>query len=91
MMKTLNELYSEVLASEELQNELQTLKTPEEVVAFVAKHGCDSTADDIKAFFVEKQKASGEISEEDLEQIAGGAGARRKCLSVVVWKTCFNH
>ncbi len=73
-MKTLNELYNEVITSEELQNEIQTLKTPEELVAFVAKHGCDASLDDITAFFEEKEKALGELSEEELERVAGGKG-----------------
>jgi len=74
-MKTLNELYTEVAASDALKNEFLALKTPEDIVAFVKKNGCDATLDDIKAFFEEKQKASGELSEEDLEQVAGGKSA----------------
>ena len=71
-MKTLNELYTEVTASDALKAEFLALKTPEEIVAFAKKNGCDATLDDIKAFFEEKQKAAGELSEEDLEQVAGG-------------------
>ena len=59
VMKTLNELYTEVAASDALKNEFLALKTPEDIVAF----------------FEEKQKASGELSEEDLEQVAGGKSA----------------
>ena len=71
-MKTLNELYAEVIASDALKTEFLALKTPEEIVAFAKKNGCDATLDDIKTFFEEKQKASGELSEEELEQVAGG-------------------
>ena len=71
-MKTLNELYTEVIASDALKAEFLALKTPEEIVAFAKKHGCDATLDDIKAFFEEKQKAAGELSEAELEQVAGG-------------------
>jgi len=74
-MKTLNELYAEVTASDALKAEFLALKTPEEIVDFAKKHGCDATLDDIKAFFEEKQKAAGELSEEDLEQVAGGKSA----------------
>ena len=73
-MKTLNELYAEVTASDALKAEFLALKTPEDIVAFAKKNGCDVTLDDIKTFFEEKQKASGELSEEDLEQVAGGKG-----------------
>jgi len=71
-MKTLNELYTEVTASDALKAEFLALKTPEEIVAFAKKNGCDATLDDIKAFFEEKQKAAGELSEAELEQVAGG-------------------
>ena len=74
-MKTLNELYNEVTASDELKNEFLALKTPEDIVAFAKKYGCDATLDDIKAFFEEKQKAAGELSEAELEQVAGGKSA----------------
>ena len=74
-MKTLNELYAEVIASDSLKAEFLALKTPEEIVAFAKKYGCDATLDDIKTFFEEKQKSSGELSEEDLEQVAGGKSA----------------
>ena len=74
-MKTLNELYTEVTASDALKAEFLALKTPEDIVAFAKKNGCDATLDDIKAFFEEKQKASGELSEAELEQVAGGKSA----------------
>ena len=77
-MKTLNELYTEVAASDTLKAEFLALKTPEEVVAFAKKNGCDATQDDIRAFFEEKQKSSGELSEEDLEQVAGGKSVSGK-------------
>jgi len=74
-MKTLNELYTEVTASDTLKAEFLALKTPEEIVAFAKKNGCDATQDDIKALFEEKQKAAGELSEAELEQVAGGKSA----------------
>ena len=76
-MKTLNELYTEVTASDALKAEFLALKTPEDIVAFAKKNGCDATLDDIKAFFEEKHKTSGELSEEDLEQVAGGKSASK--------------
>ena len=88
-MKTLNELYTEVAASNALKAEFLELKTPEDIVAFAKKNGCDATLDDIKAFFEEKRKATGELSETDLEQVAGGksvnlAEAFYSCLTVGV-------
>ena len=73
-MKTLKELYTEVMNSEELKNEFLTLKAPEDIVAFAAKNGCTAAQEEIKAFFEEKAKAAGELSEDDLAQVAGGKG-----------------
>ena len=74
-MKTLNELYTEVIASDALKAEFLALKTPEDIVAFAKKNSCDVTLEDIKAFFEEKQKADGELGEAELEQVAGGKSA----------------
>ena len=69
-MKTIQELYQEVLGSEELKQEFLSLK-PGEIEGFAASHGCEATLDDIKAFF-ESKKESGALSDAELEQIAGG-------------------
>ena len=43
-MKTLEELYNEVMASDELKKEFCSL-LPEEVEGFAEKHGCKATLD----------------------------------------------
>ncbi len=73
-MKTIEELYNEVMASEELKKEFLSLK-PEEVEGFAEKYGCKATLDEIKAFLTEKSAAAGELSDEEIEQVAGGKGA----------------
>ena len=72
-MKTIEELYSEVMASEELKKEFCAL-SPEEVERFAEKHGCKATLDEIKAFLTEKGTASGKLSDDEIEQVAGGKG-----------------
>ena len=71
-MKTVQELYNEVIASEELKKEFLALK-PEEVQIFAAKHGCDATVDEIRSFLTEN-RTSGELSDDELDQVAGGKG-----------------
>ena len=73
-MKTIEELYSEVLASEELKKEFLALK-PEEVEGFAAKYGCKASLDEIKAFFEAKKNQAGALSDEEMDQIAGGKTA----------------
>ena len=72
-MKTLQELYKEVIASEELKKEfMEASKDEKNVEEFQKKHGCDATFDELKAFFEEKSK--GELNEDEVEAVAGGKG-----------------
>lgn len=72
-MKTIEELYNEVMASDELKKEFLALK-PEEIEGFAEKHGCKATLDEIKAYISAKNSAQGEVSDDELEQVAGGKG-----------------
>ena len=75
-MKTIEELYKEVLASEELKKEFLALK-PEKVEGFAAKYGCEAKFEEIKAFFEAKKTQNGELSDDDMDQVAGGKGGDR--------------
>lgn len=44
----------------------------EEIVAFAEKNGCTATLDELQNFFEKKAVATGELSDEDLAQVAGG-------------------
>ena len=72
-MKTLQELYNEVMNSDALKTEFLALTTPEQVVAFAEKNGCPATLEEIKSFFEEQSAAAGELSDEKLAMVAGGA------------------
>ena len=71
-MKTLQELYTEVMNSDALKTEFLALTTPEQVVAFAEKNGCTATVEEIKAFFEEQAAATGELTDAELAQVAGG-------------------
>ena len=73
-MKNVEELYREVLASEALKKEFLALR-PEEVEGIAAKYGCEAKPDEIKAFFEAKRNEPGELSDAELDQVAGGKGA----------------
>ena len=72
-MKTLQELYTEVMDSDALKIEFLALTTPEEIVAFAEKNGCTATPEEIKIFLEEKSAAAGELSDENMAMVAGGA------------------
>ena len=85
-MKTLQELYKEVIASEELKKEFMEASKDEKnaqknVEEFLKKHGCDATYDDLQAFF--KEKNAGELSEDEVEAVAGGKDGGKLALSIL--------
>ena len=71
-MKTLQELYTEVMNSDAMKTEFLALTTPEEIVAFAEKNGCPAALEEIKTFLEERAAATGELSDEELAQVAGG-------------------
>ena len=74
-MKTLQELYEEVKASDDLKRALAEAVKADKVTEFLKAHGCDSTADELKEFVAEKvnrNRPLGELSEDELANVAGG-------------------
>ena len=73
-MKTLEELYKEVMENEELKKEfLEASKDKETMEAFLKKNGCEAGIEDLQTFI--KEKAIVEVNDEDLDYIAGGKGS----------------
>lgn len=86
-MKTLQELYKEVIASEELKKEFMDAAKDEEngqkkVEEFLKKHECDASFEELQKFF--KEKSEDELSEEELTAVAGGKDAGKTAMSVMV-------
>jgi len=75
-MKTLEDLYKEVMASEELKKAFAQAAKDKKVADFLKAQGCDATEDEFKAFLTEKAKTDKALSEEDLENAAGGYGPK---------------
>ena len=71
-MKTLEDLYKEVMASDELKKAFAQAAKDNKVADFLKAQGCDATEDDLKAFFEEKTKDDQPLSEDELENVAGG-------------------
>ena len=72
-MKTLQELYNEVIASDELKKEFLEVGKNGKAEEFIKAHGCDATLDEIKVFLENLTKSDKELSTEELENVAGGA------------------
>jgi len=69
-MKTLESLLAEIAASEQLQTELDAITDKDALEAFLKKHGCSASPEEIAKLAEEQEE--GEISDEDAEEAAGG-------------------
>ena len=75
-MKTLQALYEEVKASDDLKKALAEAVKAGKVTEFLKANGCDATVDELKEFVAEKvaKDRPVELSDEELEKVAGGLG-----------------
>lgn len=72
-MKTIQELYDEVLESDALKGEfLEASKNREGLKTFLEKHDCGSTAEEAEAFLKGQWECEGELEDRELAAIAGG-------------------
>ena len=68
-MKTLQELYKEIINSDELKKAFTEAAKAGEALEFIKAHGCETTEEELKAFL---SKQSGELSDDELDNAAGG-------------------
>ena len=72
-MKTIEELYNEVIANEALKEEFIKAFEGNKVEEFMKKNGCDATMEDLKQFASEEIP----LSEDELDNAAGGGCSDR--------------
>ena len=71
-MKTIQELCNEVMASEELKEELKEASQKGKVDEFLKQHDCNATTDELMSFLEGMQGENEDLSLDDLELVAGG-------------------
>ena len=74
-MKTLQEFYEELKASDDLKKSLAEAVMAGKITEFLKAHDCDATADELKEFVAGKaaqDKPMRELSDDELEMVAGG-------------------
>ena len=82
-MKTLQELYSEVLKSEELKKSFTDAVQNDKVEDFLKANGCEASKEEFTEFLKEQQAKTGEISDDELGNVAGGCHKSEAIISVV--------
>ena len=71
-MKTIQELYNEVMANEELKAQFIEAAKAGRQEEFLKEHGCDATAAEVSAFLDAKANEDAQLSFDELENAAGG-------------------
>ena len=71
-MKTIQELYNEIMASKELKAQFIDAAKAGKQEEFLKEHGCEATLEDVKAFLEANQKEDAPLSVDELENAAGG-------------------
>ena len=72
-MKTIQELYSEVMESQELKEQFIEAAKAGKQEAFLKEHGCEATLEEVKAFLEAKQQEDAPLSVDEMENAAGGS------------------
>ena len=68
-MKTMQDLYKEIINSDEQRKAFMEAAKSDKALEFIKAHGCEATEEELKAFL---SKQSGELSDEELDNAAGG-------------------
>ncbi len=71
-MKTMEQFYDEIIESEELSDKLASASDEQKLEEFLKENEVDCTTRQFNGFFLAKAKESGELTDEDIEQVAGG-------------------
>ena len=81
-MKTIQELYSEVLKNEELKKDFSEAVQSKTVEDFLKAQGCEASMEDVAAFLKEQQAKIGEVADNELDIVSGGCNATVAVCSV---------
>ena len=81
-MKTIEELYYEVLASEELKAGFTAAAKEKRLAEFMSAHGCEATEAEVVEFLKARQSADGACSDDELTSVSGGCNGGEAAMSI---------
>ena len=71
-MKTIQELYNEIMANQELKAQFIEAASTGKQAEFLKQHDCQATAEEVLAFLKAKEQEDAPLSLDKLENAAGG-------------------
>ena len=83
-MKTIREVYNEIIASQELKEKFIEAANAGKQETFLKAHGCEATMEEVKAFLEAKQNEDAPLSLDELENSAGGTCNRKTGKEVAI-------
>ena len=84
IMKTIQELYDEIMASQELKAQFIEAAKAGKQEEFLKAHGCEATLEEVRAFLEAKQSEDTPLSFDDLENAAGGCDTTGETIASVL-------
>ena len=82
-MKTMEELFQEILGSDELKGAFAQAVREGRMEEFLKENGCEASPEEVKAFLQEKQAKEGELSEAELDAVSGGCSTMEAYVTAV--------
>ena len=70
-MKTIEEMFEEINASEELRKAISEIRDRSSMTDFLKKHECEATAEDFEKYV--KTRTEGEVGDDEAASVAAGA------------------
>ncbi len=71
-MKTIEQFYNEIIESKQLAKQLEEAVKSQKLDEFFKENEVEGTAEQFKAYVLEREKNSGELSDEELDAVVGG-------------------
>ncbi|MBP0973452.1 MAG: hypothetical protein J5851_06030 [Oscillospiraceae bacterium] len=90
-MRTLAELLTETVRSEELKNQMMAIKSRDDLAAFLQDNECETTIDELETFYQNAigDADEGEITDAEAENVTGGANYRTYTAAILdFWFDC---
>ena len=82
MMKTVQELYDEIMSDQGLKAQAVEAAKAGKLEAFLKEHGCGATTEEVAAFLKEKAKEDAPLSLDEMDNAAAGKCNKKTAVEV---------